>query len=309
MQTKYIIRLEGGLGNQLFQYAHARALQMRYGGELVWDLHAYNSKQIRALSLHHFNIPEIKDTTSLGVWDQLCLKFLQLKHHYQAKKHFESPSCMDQNAYEEMIKKGLYYQYKVPTFPSFFPPEKRINYVSGNYLTAGFFNGAEDLLRKELRVIESLSPQIVDMMSRIQTCNSVCLHVRLGDYLAPEWKDKLYICTPEYYIKAVDLMKQKVESPVFFVFSNRPKGFDWIRENIHRDAEVVYVNMGNTDYQDMALMYNCHHFIMSNSTYSWWAQWLGESKDKVVVAPSRFNNYPRWDMSGIYMDLWNLINI
>lgn len=309
MQPIFVIRLEGGLGNQLFQYAHARALQMRYGGELIWDLHAYNSKQIRALSLHHFNIPKIRDTTSLGLWERFCLRFIQLRHHYQARRQYKRTLCIDQGVYEEMIKKGLYYQYMVPTFPSFFPPKKKVNYISGNYLTAGFFDGAENTLLKELRVTEGLPPQIVDMMSRIQHCNSVCLHVRLGDYLSPEWKDKLYVCTPEYYLKAVELIKQKVESPVFFVFSNRPKDFEWIKENIHLDADVVYVNMGNTDYQDMALMCNCHHFIMSNSTYSWWAQWLGEYKEKIVVAPSRFNNYPEWDMRGIYQTDWEILNV
>lgn len=133
--------------------------------------------------------------------------------------------------------------------------------------------------------------------------------MRLGDYLAPEWKDKLYICTPEYYQKAVELMKMKVQNPVFFIFSNRPKDFEWIKEHIHLDAKIVYVNLGNSDYEDLKLMYSCKHFIMSNSTYSWWAQWLGEYRQKVVIAPSRFNNYPRWDMSGIYMDSWNLIDL
>lgn len=306
---KWILRLEGGLGNQLFQYAHTRALQIKFGGEIFYDTHAYTRKQIRQLSLNHLCIPSYKNSSELSFFENVNLKLKQSLHKIVMVLLYRYPHKFNQKFYEKLIHYGVYLQYQIPAFDSFKRPNCNLNYISGNYLTESFFSGAEDVLRKELLVKECLSKKSEEVYDQIQSCNSVCLHVRLGDYLAPEWKDKLYICTPEYYRKAVELMKNIVENPVFFIFSNRPKDFEWIKENIHLDAEYVYVNLGNTDYEDFKLMYSCKHFIMSNSTYSWWAQWLGEYIEKVVIAPSLFNNYSRWDMSDIYMDSWLKIEL
>lgn len=306
---KWILRLEGGLGNQLFQYAHTRALQIKYGGEIYFDTHAYTSKQIRQLSLNHLNIPPYKNSNELSLFEKSNLRMKQFLHNLLMRCYMRNLYRFTQKTYEKIVRCGIYLQYQTPTFDSFKQPVCKLNYVSGNYLTEPFFAGAEEILRKELLVKEPFGQKSEEVFKHIQSCNSVCLHVRLGDYLAPEWKDKLYICTPEYYQKAVELMKMKIQNPVFFIFSNRPKDFEWIKEHIHLDAEIVYVNLGNSDYEDFKLMYSCKHFIMSNSTYSWWAQWLGEYSQKVVIAPSRFNNFPRWDMSGIYMDSWNLIDL
>ena len=307
--TKWIIKLEGGLGNQLFQYAHAKALQIKFGGEIFIDTHAFTKKQIRHLSVNHVCNESIKLIKEIGLWDLCNLRILQLIHKFYKRKMLLYPKQFDQGRYESLCKHGLYIQYKDTAYDSFVRPKRSINYVSGNYLSATFFKGIENIIRQDFDVKEKLSIKSQELLEKIESCNSVCLHVRLGDYLAPEWKDKLYICTPEYYREAVELMKLKIKDPVFFIFSNRHKDFEWIKKNISLDANIVYVNLSNSDYEDLKLMYSCKHFIMSNSTYSWWAQWLGEDKHKVVIAPSRFNNYPRWDMSGIYMDSWLKIEL
>lgn len=307
--TKWILRLEGGLGNQLFQYAHIKSLQVKYGGEIYLDTHAFNKKQIRQLSVNHACKEELKHINQLGIFDHIVIKFLQLFHKIHKKRILSNPKSFNQNKYLSLCKKGLYIQYKDSVFESHIKPMQKINYVSGNYLSHQFFHDFDDYIKQHIYIKEELSPNSQEVLKQIKQCNSVCLHVRLGDYLAPEWKDKLYICTPEYYQKAVEEIKNKVDNPIFFIFSNRPKDFEWIKENISLDANVVYVNLGNNDYEDLKLMYNCKHFIMSNSTYSWWAQYLGRFNDKIVVAPSRFNNFPQWDMSGIYMKNWLLIDV
>lgn len=307
--TKWIIKLEGGLGNQLFQYAHAKALQYRFGGEIFIDTHAFNKKQIRSLSVNHVCKEPIKLINELGIFSLLKVRMLQLLHKYYKKRMLSNPHQFNQNRYESLCKNGLYIQYKDTAFNSFVKPVRSINYVSGNYLSNTFFKGIDNIIKRDYCIQKKLSIKSQDLIEKIQACNSVCLHVRLGDYLAPEWKDKLYICTPEYYQKAVEMMKLKVENPVFYIFSNRPRDFEWIKDNLSINANIVYVNLGNSDYEDLKMMYSCKHFIMSNSTYSWWAQWLGKYNDKVIIAPSRFNNYPQWDMSDIYMDSWLLINI
>lgn len=308
-ELKWVVRLEGGLGNQMFQYAHARALLQKYGGELYFDLHAYDEKQARSLSLDNFNIVNYKTADNLSLPDRIRLKFLQAVHHFVAGRNFKNPAFMNGEKYGKLAGLGVYYQFQIRNFPSFREPVKRLNYVSGNYLTPEFFEGAENALRQEYQVKTPVKEECLGILEKIRGCNSVCMHVRLGDYLAPQWKDKLYICTEEYYRKAMDLVRERVEDPVFFVFSNRHKDIEWLKENFHLDGNVEYVDLGNPDFADFLLMYNCRHFIMSNSTYSWWAQWMGADPSKIVVAPSRFNNYPRWDVRDIYQEHWNLIEV
>lgn len=146
------------------------------------------------------------------------------------------------------------------------------------------------------------------MLRQIKESEAVCVHIRLGDYLSDRWKDKLYICTPDYYKEAIGKIRGGVTNPKFFVFSNRHKDFEMIRLE-YELGDVIYVDMGNSDVEDMELMRNCKHFIMSNSTYSWWGQYLSENPNKVVIAPSRFNNYPAWDMRDIYQEGWKTVEV
>lgn len=303
---KWIVRLEGGLGNQLFQYANARALQRCFGGKILLDLHTYNEKQIRSLSLNNFAIPT--DVVFYGEKTNMLLTaYFRLLNRIASKLQIADKSNC--RTYRIFSRFGLYQQYQVRAFENLIEPKLRSNYISGNWISPKFFRGIEDTLRRELLVKSEISDESKTLLSHIQSCNSVCVHVRLGDYLAPEWKDKLYICNEEYYQKAINLISSKVENPVFFIFSNRHKDITWLKENYDLKGNIVYVDLSNPDYADLKLMYSCKHFIMSNSTYSWWAQFLGSDKDKIVVAPSRFNNIPKWDMTDIYQDNWNIIKI
>ena len=306
---RYVIRLEGGIGNQMFQYAHARALQMLCPGDIVFDTHTYTKKQIRHLSLNYLNIIPCLSVSDLSCSELLVLKYKQVIHKIAKKISIKLPSFFTQWHYEKLSRMGVYMQYQYKEFDSLIMPNTQVNYVTGTYLAPCFFKGSEKLLLEELKVKEELSGKSLDMLKKIEGCNSVCVHIRLGDYLSPQWKDKLYLCTENYYLKAVDIMSQRVKNPVFFVFSNRHKDIEWIRRNYKFPCEVVYVDLSNPDYADLQLMYSCKHFVLSNSTYSWWGQWLSNNKSKVVVAPSRFNNVPAWDMSGIYSEDWITIDV
>ena len=306
---KYIVRLEGGIGNQMFQYAHVRALQNLYPGDIIYDTHTYTKNQIRHLSLDHLNVTRCADTNSLSIVERIKLRIVQAIHKILKKINIRYPNKFDQMTYGLMIKIGIYMQFRYKEFDSLVKPCRSLNYISGTYLAPYFFKGVDKELKFELSVRDDLTPKSKKVLRQIQSTNSVCIHIRLGDYLNPEWKDRLYICTEEYYKKAIDLMRTKVENPTFYVFSNNHKDIEWIKLNYQLPDDLVYVDLCNPDYEDLKLMYNCKHFIISNSTYSWWGQWLSASKDKVVIAPSRFNNVLTWDMSGIYSEDWLIIPV
>ncbi len=95
------------------------------------------------------------------------------------------------------------------------------------------------------------------------------------------------ICTPDYYREAIRRVREKVENPVFFVFSDDP---DYAREMLGDLGEAVYVthNTGAESYRDMQLMSRCRHHIIANSTFSWWGAWLDPWPGKTVCAPARW---------------------
>jgi len=101
-----------------------------------------------------------------------------------------------------------------------------------------------------------------------------------------------YVCTLDYYRRAIDVIKKKVESPTFFVFSN---DIEWVRENISIPGYDVFYESGNNPvWETFRLMYSCKHFIISNSTFHWWAQYCSRNTNKVVVCPDKWFSNPQW---------------
>lgn len=300
---KWIVRIEGGLGNQMFQYAHARKLQALYGGSIVLDIHAFNKKQIRQLSLNNFLLNENVKMESFKD------RFLYIPYILISKICDRIYPIKNLARYRKLGRLGLLRQYQIRSYDSAVKPITGLGYVTGNWLSDKFFIEASDTVKKELKVKSTISQTSQSTYDEIRDCEAVCIHIRLGDYLHERWRDKLFICDNNYYNRAISEIKQKVKNPVFFVFSNRHKDFEMIQKDYHFDAPVKYVDLGNPDYEDLRLMYTCKHFIMSNSTYSWWAQNLCDNPNKVVIAPSRFNNYPDWDMQDIYQSNWTIVEV
>ena len=287
----------------MFQYAYAIALQKAFGGKIIIDTHAFTKKQIRAFALGYY-VQANGTKTRLSFFERIVSFIYILLCRFVRRFNW----IKDQKSYQRIVRCGLYYQYQFSWYNAIIKPLLPINYVTGNWMSEKFFMNAVSEVRNAYIYQIPLPDKCKDIIEMIESSESVCIHIRLGDYLSPQWKDKLIVCTPRYYHQAMAVIREKVKSPRFFVFSNRPKDFEMIR-NEYDLGDVIYVDMGNSDVEDMELMRNCKHFIMSNSTYSWWAQYLSEHKGKVVVAPSRYNNYERWNMTDIYQDNWEIVNV
>jgi hypothetical protein len=126
------------------------------------------------------------------------------------------------------------------------------------------------------------------MMNRIEESCSVCIHVRRGDYWnEPHVNERFGVCPIEYYDEGIRLMKQRLSKPTFFVFSD---DLDWARGNLKPDAPCIFVdcNKNISGVHDMRLMMACKHFIIANSTFSWWGAWLSTSPDKIVISPENW---------------------
>lgn len=302
MKNKIVVRIEGGLGNQLFQYAFARQIQNIYGGEIIFDLFAYKKDSNNAFSLNKLLLKEVNDVNGLKnittisiaklwckVGNGLFSKILN-KEKRKTIRCFFGLFIQENTTYENYICK------------SYFP----IKYISGNWMSEKYFIKISNLIKKEFDFTASMSSRNKDMYEQIKKNNSVCVHIRRGDYLNDKWSSKLMVCNYDYYLKGIDLIKEKITDPVFFIFSNHSDDILWIKENYCFDGNVVYVDLNNSDCDDFNLMKECKYFIISNSTYSWWASYLSKNINKIVVAPYRWNN-GYWDMKDIYLDAWYVI--
>ena len=163
-------------------------------------------------------------------------------------------------------------------------------YLDGNWQSEKYFGKHADVIKKDLRILTSPSPENKKWGEFISQNNCVCLHVRRGDYVTDSIaKQHVGTCSIDYYNRAIEYVADRVNDPVFIVFSD---DIPWARAHIPICSPVYYMthNNGDTDYEDLRLMSLCNHFITANSSFSWWGAWLGDYEDKIVVCPERWYN-------------------
>ena len=305
---KFIIQICGGMCNQMFQYAHARALQKEFGGEILLDLHWFKTAPKHLpFALMHFKAKNNYKTT-LSFSEKIALYYLAIIRRILTL----FPGINSEKKFIMATKFGIYDQFRWPWFNTLKKPIMPVNYIIGGYFSDKYFKTAAKEVIEDFKVVEQLEDRIIEKAQELSACNSVCVHIRLGDYLAPGIKEKLFVCNEYYYETAVKKMGELVEKPVFYIFSNSHQDFQNIKKMFDfGDAVIKYVDMSNKDFEDLYLMSHCKHFIVSNSTYSWWGQYLSTNSNKIVMAPVRWNNLetdPGWDPRDIYMDNWIRIN-
>lgn len=136
----------------------------------------------------------------------------------------------------------------------------------------------------------------------------MCLSIRGGNYLVSKVKELLFVCDKNYFYKAVSKACDYIDNPKFIVFSDDLK---WVKEYIDLEGmfpncEFYYEDGTDTVEEKIRMMTMCKNFIISNSSFSWWAQYLSTNKDKMVIAPSYW--FTNGEKNGLYMNNWLLID-
>lgn len=155
-------------------------------------------------------------------------------------------------------------------------------YLEGFWNEERFFRDVKELVRDIYTIRADLSPRQEDILKDIETSESIGVHVRRGDYV--KYPDLFPMCTPQFYMNALHVVKEKYEDVRCFVFSD---DLSWCKENLHFLDKVTFVQnkIGIQAYIDMMLMSKCKHNIIANSTFSWWAAWLNKHSQSIVVYP------------------------
>lgn len=264
-----IVKVIGGLGNQMFQYAVGRHLAYKNQTEFKIDISSFKTYKAWKYALGHFNIIEEPATDK-------DIRLFNLKRGF--------------NIFFKSNKNTLYLEKVKFEFDPGVLKCKGSVYLDGYWQSEKYFKDIEKIIKKEFTLKNKPDSENKKMLNLIKNTNSVCIHARRGDYVTNPIVNKFHgICSIDYYNQCIQIASKRVKNPHFFMFSDEP---DWIRDNIKVDAPVTYIthNAPDKGYEDLRLMRNCKNFIISNGTFSWWGAWLSENKNKVVLAPKKWLN-------------------
>ena len=270
-----IVKLQGGLGNQMFQYAFAKTVERETGEEVKIDLTSYeklNGDMIRKPRILNFRISlpvATKDDIS-----QLCL----FKH--------EGNSLTKAYSLKINVENILNRRYFFERNHSLCSPAdmSKFNYFDGYWQDWAMVDSVMTELEEDFTPAGTISGKGRRKLEHINSTDSVFVGVRRGDYLSHISHFGTF--GQKYYDDAMKIVADKVANPVFFVFSD---DINWVRENLDFSAyNTVYITDTVDDFEDYVLMSNCKHSIMTNSTYHWWAARRNEYPGKIVVAPEKW---------------------
>jgi hypothetical protein len=271
------VKVIGGLGNQLFQYAFARGLARRLGCGFKLDVTGFS----RYYRLHRFTLPELGYT-----FDGLAAETARRFHRGTG------PGIHLFTLWQRLKPPALRYFFRERTIfrfdPSLLNPPKFPCYYDGYWQNEGYFTNVADELRAEFRLNLPLTDDDRRFADEIRSHTGVSVHFRRGDYVTdPKTRKFLGVCSPEYVQRGVDLIRQKVANPHLFVFSDDPA---WVREHFSPGLPLTVVSdrpnaRGSVDLYLMSL---CRHHIIANSTFSWWGAWLNPDPAKIVIGPQNW---------------------
>lgn len=274
---QFVCRLDGGFGNQLFQYATARSIADRLGCDLLLDARAVQTKDSRDYGLGRYAIRA--DLAAPDLLDAL-----------------PSPRSSRAGRLRSRLALAVPSLFPSPVFwPASFAYDERVlcitrpMYLVGYWQSERYFGWNRSRLQADLHIKQPvLDP--TGLKERIVASHSVALHIRRGDYHTNTAAAQTHgLCDHRYYVDAVSYMAKHHSDMQLFVFSDEP---EWVRQNFQFNVPMVVVDasMGSSTSFDFEMMRTCKHHIISNSTYSWWAAWLAEHDRQIVIAPQRWFN-------------------
>jgi len=275
-----VVRQNGGLGNQLFQYAAGSYYAQRYGAtmRMVHDpaKRAFSLGHPRPFLLSRFSIQS--PVSESRPWERIALS---TQWQLAPLRELVVRASGAQFYWEKPAK---FY-----TFLEDLPVESgtRTLYLAGYWQTYKIAGALGSELRAELTFRKQPEGRNLEMLGRIRDArNAVSLHMRRGDYTMAALGN---IALPmEYYKRAIARVKERMDEPTFFVFSDE---MEFARANLPAGLKTVFVDHNDnwTAHEDLRLMSSCRHHILANSTFSWWGAWLNPSEDKLVLAPRQWH--------------------
>lgn len=274
------VKLMGGLGNQMFQYAIGRKLAVLHDTTLVLDTSFLESKQLNCTA-RKYELNQLSIVASTATTQEICFS--------------QYSEIGGVGLWLAKLKKRLGIELDIPNLikERGFPYNENILSVKDNCYLHGYWQSEKYFLDIREQLVSEFQPNaplsgknklVADQMIG---CEAVSVHIRRGDYLSDSKTAEVHgHCSIDYYQHAFDIIKDSVVNPHFYFFSD---DIDWVKNNFKINGDATYIDH-NSDcgYEDIRLMSMCRHHIVANSSFSWWGAWLGKNPEKIVLAPGKW---------------------
>lgn len=269
-----LIKITGGLGNQMFQYALACILAKKNNAPVYIDTSFFQNNSTgtpRELEL------ELFDNNLNLATPEILAYFNSLTTRHKLKRNFglNYPKIYQEETFD-FRKKVL--DLKSPV------------YLKGYFQSFKYFTGNENFIRKLFSFpIQELDKINISLLEAIKNQNSIGIHIRRGDYVEDKKTKNFHgNLKKEYYLEAISKANRSCGNPKLFFFSDDS---EWVKKkftDIKFTKTFIDYNTGENSWKDMFLMSNCKHNIIANSSFSWWGAWLNQNSEKTIIAPKKW---------------------
>lgn len=295
-----IVKLMGGLGNQMFQYAAGRRIALRHNTGLKFDLSFLKNPPRgdikREYELHHLNVKgEISEGEEVRELKGRAISPLtRLGNRVRSR--------MGLAAHNPNIMRESHFHYD----ERFHEAPDNV-YLEGYFQSERYFADIADNVADELSVKSPLEGKNLNMAREIERVKGVSVHIRRADFVHEGKTHRFHgVLSLDYYKKCVRALEKSVKEPHFFLFSD---DWEWVRENFHTPHSTTLVDINSPGYghEDMRLMSLCTHHIVANSSFSWWGAWLNRKEGKRVYAPKKWFAVNHMDTRDLCPRDWELM--
>ena len=281
-----IVKLKGGLGNQLFQYACAKHLAEQNNDVLKLDLGWYRGGVA------------VGDTARTYGLDKFAIS-AQGASEDEIRSVGGRPSAL-----KRLIKKvvGKLRPINSYLFDQSVLGQKENVHLEGFFQSERYFKEIESIIRNEFQLKGEMGDAARVVLQDIEQTNAVAIHVRRGDYVNNKNANAFHgVCSQEYYHQAIELIAKRIDSPKYFVFSD---DIEWVKDHIEIPNAVFVSQKDIADYEELILMSKCKHNIIANSSFSWWGAWLNAKPNKIVIAPKQWVSDARVNTADAVPESW-----
>ena len=283
----------------MYQYASAKGLQAKFYPGYKIKINAYSFEHLTEQeqndkgwenSLKYFRLKDVEyislHSRKTRTWFQNILVWSEILLYrvLDKLKLIKMKMLIEVKLVQPLFRIfGIYTPLTVPakTKRPLFSLSRNIFYRSVSWNRRDF-DDIRDSLLEEFTPIHDLLPHNQQLMKDIQESESVCVTIRRGDFLSPEFAPKHNVCNEEYFVTAMKAIREELPNCKFFVFSD---DVEEVKRIMHFPFDVTYERGDDPVWEKLRLMYNCKHFILSNSTFSLWAEYLSRNPNKIVYAP------------------------
>lgn len=271
-----IIKVNGGLGNQMFQYAFGRGISLALGVEMKLDISWFNAIAEQD-TIRHYELNCFSTKIEIASTDEVKKIKGRMLHLPRRVRNFLSKlKLLSQKSY--FLEKYYHYDSSVALCPD-------KSYFEGYWQSYRYFDKYREIIREDFIYKDALSETNKKYKEYIVSQNSVSLHIRRGDYVTNSNANGYHgVSSLDYYYSAMNYIAQRVEDAHFFIFSD---DIEWVKENLNSQEKMTFAeNKANTKaFEEIYLMSLCQHNIIANSTFSWWGAYLNVHNEKIVIAP------------------------